>query len=43
MIDLGGDVTGNRISKLVFTILSTVADAARDPSARSGTCAPMSD
>jgi putative DNA-invertase from lambdoid prophage Rac len=25
MIDLGGDVTGNGISKLVFTILSAVA------------------
>ncbi len=30
MIDLGGDVTGNGISKLVFTILSTVAEAKRD-------------
>src|SRR6478736_7316029 len=30
MIDLGGDVTGNGISKLVFTILSTVAEAERD-------------
>ncbi len=27
MIDLGGDVTGNGISKLVFTILSAVAEA----------------
>jgi putative DNA-invertase from lambdoid prophage Rac len=26
MIDLGGDVTGNGISKLVFTILSAVAE-----------------
>ena len=43
MIDLGGDVTGNCISKLLFTILSAVADAARDPSARSGTCALVSD
>ena len=33
MIDLGGDVTGNGISKLVFTILSAVAEAERDPSA----------
>jgi DNA invertase Pin-like site-specific DNA recombinase len=30
MIDLGGDVTGNGISKLVFTILSAVAEAKRD-------------
>ncbi len=26
MLDLGGDVTGNGISKLVFTILSAVAE-----------------
>src|SRR5688572_28189480 len=30
MIDLGGDVTGNGISKLLFTILSAVAEAERD-------------
>ena len=30
MIDLGGDVTGNGISKLVFTILSAVTEAERD-------------
>lgn len=30
MIDLGGDVTGSGISKLVFTILSAVAEAERD-------------
>jgi putative DNA-invertase from lambdoid prophage Rac len=30
MIDLGGDVTGNGISKLAFTILSAVAEAERD-------------
>jgi putative DNA-invertase from lambdoid prophage Rac len=30
MIDLGGDVTGPGISKLVFTILSAVAEAERD-------------
>lgn len=30
MIDLGGDVTANGISKLVFTILSAVAEAERD-------------
>jgi hypothetical protein len=30
MIDLGGDVTGNGISKLIFTILSAVAEAERD-------------
>lgn len=30
MIDLGGDVTGNGISKLVFTILSAVAENVRD-------------
>ena len=30
MIDLGGDVTGNGISKLVCTILSAVAEAERD-------------
>jgi putative DNA-invertase from lambdoid prophage Rac len=30
MIDLGGDVAGNGISKLVFTILSAVAEAGRD-------------
>jgi DNA invertase Pin-like site-specific DNA recombinase len=30
MIDLNGDVTGNRISKLMFTILSAVAEAERD-------------
>src|SRR5260221_49937 len=29
MIDLGGDVTGNGISKLVFTILSAVAENER--------------
>ena len=30
MMDLGGDVTGNGVSKLVFTILSAVAEAERD-------------
>jgi putative DNA-invertase from lambdoid prophage Rac len=30
MIDLGGDVTGNGISKLVFTILAAVAEGQRD-------------
>jgi putative DNA-invertase from lambdoid prophage Rac len=30
MIDLGGDVTNNGVSKLVFTILSAVAEAERD-------------
>lgn len=30
MIDLGGDVTSNGISKLVFTILSAVAENERD-------------
>jgi DNA invertase Pin-like site-specific DNA recombinase len=30
MIDLGGDTTTNGISKLVFTILSAVAEAERD-------------
>jgi len=30
MIDIGGDVTGDGISKLVFTILSAVAEAERD-------------
>jgi putative DNA-invertase from lambdoid prophage Rac len=30
MIVLGGDVTGNGVSKLVFTILSAVAEAERD-------------
>ncbi|MFN8831400.1 MAG: recombinase family protein [Labrys sp. (in: a-proteobacteria)] len=30
MIDLGGDVTGNGIAKLVFTILSAVAENERD-------------
>lgn len=30
MIDLGGDVCGNGISKLVFTILSAVAEQERD-------------
>ena len=30
MIDLGGDVTGNGISKLVFTILIAVAENERD-------------
>ncbi len=30
IIDLGGDVTNNGISKLVFTILSAVAEAERD-------------
>jgi DNA invertase Pin-like site-specific DNA recombinase len=30
MIDLGGDVTGNGVSKLVFMILSAVAEAERD-------------
>lgn len=30
MIDLGGDVTGNGVSNLVFTILSAVAEAERD-------------
>ncbi len=30
MIDLGGDVTGNGISKLIFTILSAVAESERD-------------
>jgi DNA invertase Pin-like site-specific DNA recombinase len=30
MIDLGGDVTGKGTAKLVFTILSAVAEAERD-------------
>ena len=30
MIDLGGDVSTNGVSKLVFTILSAVAEAERD-------------
>ncbi|HZP75846.1 MAG TPA: recombinase family protein [Pseudolabrys sp.] len=30
MIDLGGDVCGNGVGKLVFTILSAVAEAERD-------------
>lgn len=30
MIDLGGDTTGNGVGKLVFTILSAVAEAERD-------------
>lgn len=30
MIDLGGDVTGNGIGKLVFSILAAVAEAERD-------------
>jgi putative DNA-invertase from lambdoid prophage Rac len=30
MIDLGGDVTGNGVSKLVFTILSAVAEVERE-------------
>src|SRR6476620_2686423 len=30
MIDLRGDTTGNGVSKLVFTILSAVAEAERD-------------
>lgn len=30
MLDLGGDVTGNGVSKLVFTILAAVAEAERD-------------
>ena len=30
MIDLGGDVTGDGHAKLVFTILSAVAEAERD-------------
>jgi DNA invertase Pin-like site-specific DNA recombinase len=30
MIDLGGDVCGNGISKMVFTILSAVAENERD-------------
>src|SRR5215207_3306661 len=30
MLDLGGDVTGNGISKRVFTILSAVAENERD-------------
>lgn len=30
MMDLGGDTTGNGVSKLVFTILSAVAEAERD-------------
>ncbi|EHP94207.1 recombinase family protein [Methylorubrum extorquens] len=30
MLDLGGDVTGNGIARLVFTILAAVAEAERD-------------
>ena len=30
LIDLGGDVTGNGISKMFFTIVSAVAEAERD-------------
>ena len=30
MIDLGGDVTSNGISKMVFTILAAVAEGERD-------------
>ena len=33
LIDLGGDVTGNGISKMVFTILAAVAEGERDRSA----------
>jgi DNA invertase Pin-like site-specific DNA recombinase len=36
MIDLGGDVTGNGVSKLVFTILSAVAEAERESHPRTG-------
>jgi putative DNA-invertase from lambdoid prophage Rac len=32
MLDLSGDATGNGISKLVFTILSAVAENERDRS-----------
>jgi DNA invertase Pin-like site-specific DNA recombinase len=39
MIDLGGDTTTNGVSKLVFTILSAVAEAERDrTSARWSSC-----
>jgi DNA invertase Pin-like site-specific DNA recombinase len=37
MIDLGGDTTGNGVSKLVFTILSVVAEAERDRTRRTDT------
>jgi DNA invertase Pin-like site-specific DNA recombinase len=30
MIDLGGDVIGNGVSKMVFTILAAVAEGERD-------------
>ena len=30
LIDLGGDIAGNGISKLFFTIISAVAEAERD-------------
>ena len=30
LIDLGGDVTGNGVSKMVFTILAAVAEGERD-------------
>jgi DNA invertase Pin-like site-specific DNA recombinase len=40
MIHLGGDVTGNGVSKLVFTILSTVAG--RDERALASTVSPAS-
>lgn len=44
MIDLGGDVTGNGISKLVFTILSAVAEgelvAEESPQAASAAWSP---
>jgi putative DNA-invertase from lambdoid prophage Rac len=36
MIDLGSDVTGNGISKLVFTILSAVARPSSMPDADRG-------
>ena len=40
MIDLGGDVTGNGISKLVFTVLSAVAEAERDRTRERIGCSP---
>jgi hypothetical protein len=41
MIDLGGDVTGNGISKLVFTILSAVAEGERLRTRRSKRRSPI--
>src|SRR5262245_37986176 len=43
LIDLGGDVTGNGVSRMIFTILAAVAEGEREFEMPSDTCCPRAD